>query len=233
MNHVRRWLEVATLWLAVGSFAILAVGVHDIARAAGRSLPYGFFFTHYEMLGDPNKPSGVKYASNGRPFAKAPTGETIAFSGSGGWNPRTRAAKGGGGYAISAKNGKVTAQWKWRVTGFISFHQVEGWWEPGFKELGWQGPPGSVSFSGFLILRVNLERHGDGVLMTWCLMPTVRMPVDHKGDGLMLIGPRLSFVDYKDAEMSAEGVMFYSTDPRASGYTLDAAGRTVLRKPGR
>ena len=62
-------------------------------------------------------------------------------------------------------------------------------------------------------------------------MPTVAMPADHKGGGIMIVGPSLTFTDYKDTEDSAEGVMFYSTDPASTGYMLDSKGRTILKKP--
>jgi hypothetical protein len=34
-------------------------------------MPYTFFFTRPEMLGDPNNPTGVRYHSDGKLFAKA------------------------------------------------------------------------------------------------------------------------------------------------------------------
>jgi len=63
--------------------------------------------------------------------------------------------------------------------------------------------------------------------------------VNHAADGrrrrphvgrMMLIGPRLNFTNSKDAEMSDEGFMFYTTDPTRSGYTLDAKGHTIFKK---
>src|SRR5829696_845509 len=59
-------------------------------------MPYTFFLTRYEMLGDPNNPYGVRYHSNGKPFAKAPDGSKVILSGKGGWNPKSDTAKGGG-----------------------------------------------------------------------------------------------------------------------------------------
>ena len=53
-----------------------------------RELPYTFFFTHYQLLGDPNNPDGVRYHSNGKPFAKAPNGSKVILSGKGAWNPK-------------------------------------------------------------------------------------------------------------------------------------------------
>src|SRR5215211_8002854 len=59
---------------------------HSNAAAQGK-MPYTFFLTRYEMLGDPNNPDGVRYHSNGKPFAKAPDGSKVILSGKGGWNP--------------------------------------------------------------------------------------------------------------------------------------------------
>lgn len=61
-------------------------------------------------------------------------------------------------------------------------------------------------------------------------MPMTVAVGDHTSDGIMLVGPRLNFTNYKDTEMSDEGVMFYSTDPASTGYTLDAQGHTILKK---
>jgi hypothetical protein len=129
--------------------------------------PFTFFLTHYETMGNPQKPEAVRYHSTGHPFAKASNGDTVILSGTGAWDPKLRSASGGGEYAIKSAKGAVTAQGTWRVTDFISFEQLSGWWDPGFKELGWQGPPGSVSFPGFLTLRVDLGKQGTGVLMAW------------------------------------------------------------------
>jgi hypothetical protein len=117
------------------------------------------------------------------------------------------------------------------VTGFISFEQLDGWWGmgPQFKEEGWQGPPGSPSFSGFLTLKVSLENQGDGTLVAWCLMPDVPKPDDHQGDGISLTGNDFNFTDFSESEMSLEGVMFYSTDPASHGYVLTSDGHTVRK----
>jgi len=194
-------------------------------------LPYTFFFTHYELLGDPNNPEGVRYHSDGRPFAKAPDGSKITLSGKGGWDPDSQSAQGGGRYTIEDGSGKVTAKGSWRVTDFISFEQLDGWWGmgPEFKEKGWQGPEGSASFSGFLKLKVHLENEGDGVLTAWCLMPEVSKPDDHQGDGISLRGANFDFTDFSESEMSLEGVMFYSTDPANEGYVLTSDGHTVRK----
>jgi hypothetical protein len=117
------------------------------------------------------------------------------------------------------------------VTDFVSFEQLDGWWGmgPEFREEGWQGPPGSPSFSGFLTLKVNLENQGDGTLVAWCLMPDVSKPDDHQGDGISLTGDNFKFTDFSESEMSYEGVMFYSTDPASDGYVLTAGGHTVRK----
>ena len=119
------------------------------------------------------------------------------------------------------------------MTDFSSFEQLDGWWAmgPDFREEGWQGPPGSASFSGFLTLEVNLENQGDGVLTAWCIMPGVSpKPGDHQGDGISLTGGDFNFTDFKDSEMSFEGVMFYSTDPASAGYVLTSEGTTVRKE---
>jgi hypothetical protein len=100
---------------------------------------------------------------------------------------------------------------------------------PQFKEKGWQGPPGSTSFSGFLKLKVHLENQGNGVLTAWCLMPAVSKPDDHQGDGISLTGANLNFTDFSESEMSFEGVMFYSSDPTSKGYVLTSDGHTVRK----
>ena len=117
------------------------------------------------------------------------------------------------------------------MTGFSSFKQLDGWWGmgPEFKEEGWQGPPGSPSFSGFLKVKVHLEHEGDGLLTAWCLMPAVSKPDDHKGDGISLTGNNFNFTDFSESEMSLEGVMFYSTDPASYGYVLTSDGHTVRK----
>jgi hypothetical protein len=220
-------LVVLTLLMAL----MLSNNVSPPATAAQADLPYTFFFTHYEMLGDPNDPEGVRYHSDGKPFAKAPVGSKVTLSGQGGWDPTSRTARGGGQYTIEDASGEVTADGSWRVTDFVSFEQLDGWWGmgPEFKEEGWQGPPGSPSFSGFLTLKVSLEGRGDGVLTAWCLMPDVPKPDDHQGDGISLTGDNFKFTDFSESEMSYEGVMFYSTDPASEGYVLTSEGHTVRK----
>jgi hypothetical protein len=204
-------------------------------------MPYTFFFTRPEMLGDPNNPTGVRYHSDGKLFAKAPDGSKVILSGKGAWNPKKDTAKGGGHYTIKGSSGALKAQGSWRVTDFSSFEQFSGWWGmgPNFKEKGWQGPPGSASFSGFLTLKVNLKDQGEGTLVAWCLMPQVLElhphlvnPDGHVSDGISLTGGKFNFTEFKEGEMSGppyQGVMFYSTDPASGGYVLTPKGTTVPR----
>ena len=101
-----------TLLLAL-TFSISSVPLSKTV-AQEQELPYTFFFTHYEMLGDPDNPEGVRYHSNGEPFAKAPDGSTITLSGRGGWDPKSQTAEGGGQYTIKDPSGAVTAQGSWQ-----------------------------------------------------------------------------------------------------------------------
>jgi hypothetical protein len=204
-------------------------------------MPYTFFFTRPEMLGDPNNPTGVRYHSDGKLFAKAPDGSKVILTGKGGWNPKKDTAKGGGHYTIKGSSGEIKAKGSWRVTDFRSFEQLSGWWGmgPNFKEKGWQGPPGSSSFSGFLTLKVNLKNQGEGTLVAWCLMPQVLErhphlvnPDGHVSDGISLTEGKFNFTEFKEGEMSGppyQGVMFYSTDPASGGYVLTPEGTTVPR----
>jgi hypothetical protein len=209
--------------------------------AVQKEPPYTFFFTRPEMLGNPNNPTGVRYHSDGKLFAKAPDGSKVILSGKGGWNPKTDTAKGGGHYTIKGSSGAIKAQGSWRVTDFRSFEQLSGWWGmgPDFKEKGWQGPPGSSSFSGFLTLKVNLENQGKGTLIAWCLMPQVLKkhphlvnPDGHVSDGISLTGGKFNYPNFREGEMAGppyQGVMFYSTDPASGGYVLTPKGTTVPR----
>ena len=97
----------ATLLVAVSAALVMAatlvltMGIGsriEPSNAAVRQSgpPYTFFFTHYQLLGDPNDPSGVRYHSDGKPSAKAPDGSKVILSGKGGWNPKKDTAKGGG-----------------------------------------------------------------------------------------------------------------------------------------
>ena len=223
-----KWFLLTSLTLLMALMLSASVGS---SRVAAKELPYTFFFTHYELLGDPNNPEGVRYHSDGQPFAKAPDGSKITLSGKGGWDPSSQSAQGGGRYTIEDASGRVTAKGSWQVTDFTSFEQLDGWWGmgPQFKEKGWQGPPGSTSFSGFLKLKVHLENKGDGVLTAWCLMPAVSKPDNHQGDGISLTGANFDFTDFSESEMSFEGVMFYSSDPASKGYVLTSDGHTVRK----
>jgi hypothetical protein len=219
----------------------LGVTAHALAfRATAQELPYTFFLTRYEMsqsMSNMSQLERIRYHSDGQPFAKAPDGSTLTMSGQGAWEPTSKRASGGGQYKITDASGAVKAQGAWRVTSFLSFQKLPGWFGmPGLKEEGWQGPPGSASFSGFLKVNVQLDNLGDGVLETWCLMPEAPMPGDHTSDGIALNGPGLNFPDYHDNETAGDqGVMFYSTNPTDDGYVLAADGTTVYRAgtPGR
>jgi hypothetical protein len=241
----------APLLVAVSAALVMAAAILVLTMGLGSRIapsnaavqsepPYTFFFTHYQLLGDPNDPYGVRYHSDGKPSAKAPNGSKVILSGKGGWNPKKDTAKGGGHYTIKGPSGAVKAEGSWRVTGFRAFEHFGGWWGlgPDFKEKGWQGPPGSSSFSGFLTLKVSLENRGEGTLVAWCLMPQVLKrhphlanPDGHVGDGISLTGGKFDFTDFEENEMSLEGVMFYSTDPKSGGYVLTPEGTTVPRPP--
>src|SRR5215216_4512311 len=240
----RRLLAVsAALVMALAALLLTlaltsSIETSNAAVQKQKALPYTFFLTHAELLGDPNNPSGVRYHNNGHPSAKAPDGSKVILTGKGGWNPDKDTAKGGGHYTIKGSSGALKAQGSWRVTDFRSFEQFSGWWGlgPDFKEKGWQGPPGSSSFSGFLTLKVSLENQGEGTLVAWCLMSEVLKkqthlanPDGHVGDGISLTGGKFDFTNFKENEMSLEGVMFYSTDPASGGYVLTPKGTTVPR----
>jgi hypothetical protein len=224
--------------LALVVMLMVSNGAWASEKASREDLPYRFFLTHYELLGDPNNPDGVRYHSTGKPFAKAPDGSKIILSGEGGWDPPSKSAQGGGRYTIKDASGDLTARGSWQVTDFSSFEQFDGWWGmgPEFREKGWQGPPGSPSFSGFLTLEVNLENQGNGTLVAWCLMPEVlelhphlANPDGHVGDGISLTGGGFDFADFSETEVSMEGVMFYSTDPTSTGYVLTSEGNAVRK----
>jgi hypothetical protein len=228
---MKAFLIVLTASLTLLVALALSISLRPSKVAAQEDLPYTFYFTHYELLGNPDNPEGVRYHSDGQPFAKAPDGSKITLSGKGAWNPKSKIAEGGGQYTIEDASGEVKSEGSWRVTDFSSFEQLDGWWGmgPEFKEKGWQGPPGSPSFSGFLKVNVHLENQGDGVLTAWCLMPDVPKPDDHQGDGISLTGHNFNFSDFSESEMSLEGVMFYSTDPASHGYVLTSDGHTVRK----
>jgi hypothetical protein len=205
-RRIHRFGAVATVAL-IGAVLLLGRG----PAAQNSPLPFTFYLTHYELIGDMNNPSGVRYHSNGAPFAKARDGSSIAFTGQGAWDPASRRVTGTGGYVIKDRSGAVKAQGTWRATRFISFLQLPGWWGiQNFREEGWQGPPGSASFSGFLKLRVTLTGRGSGLLTLWCLMPEVPKPKGHVGDGLTFTSRQLKFTRFREQERGLEGVMFYS-----------------------
>lgn len=174
-------------------------------------LPFTFFFTRYELLGDPDQPTGVRYHSDGTPRAGAPDGTSISLLGSGGWDPTTALAKGGGVYTIESPKGTVQKRGSWEARRFVSFRQLPGWWGPGFEEEGWQGPPGSPSFSGVLTLAVRLEGRGDATLRAWCVMSEEAQRMAGRSfDGVTVTGPGLRFADSKPNVGRLEGgVMFY------------------------
>ncbi len=208
---MRRSACVATATAAFVGLAVVAGVGGGSAAQAPTALPFTFFLTHYELIGDANNPTGVRYSSTGAPFAKARDGSRMTFTGQGGWDPATRRATGTGSYVIRNAAGAVRTRGTWTATRFIDFRQLAGWWGiPNFKEEGWQGPPGSASFSGFLRLRVTLSGRGGGVLRLWCLMPDVPKPKGHVGDGLSFTGRSLRFTDFRAQERGMEGVMFYS-----------------------
>ena len=237
------WLVAVSAALVMAATLVLTMGLGSTIEPSNAAVqqsgpPYTFFFTHYQLLGDPNDPYGVRYHSDGKPSAKAPDGSKVVLSGKGGWNPKKGTATGGGRYTIKDPSGAVKAQGTWRVTGFRAFEHFSGWWGLGehFKEKGWQGPPKSSSFSGFLTLKVRLENRGEGTLVAWCLMPQVLKrhphlanPDGHVGDGISLTGGEFDFTNFEENEMSLEGVMFYSTDPKSGGYVLTDEGTTVPR----
>jgi hypothetical protein len=237
-------LSLSTLGSSIGEPSNAAVQDKQPSNAAVQGkMPYTFFFTRPEMLGDPNNPTGVRYHSDGKLLAKAPNGSGVILSGRGRWNPKSKTAEGGGRYTIKDASGAVRARGTWRVTDFSSFEQFSGWWGmgPNFKEKGWQGPPGSASFSGFLTLKVNLAGQGNGTLVAWCLMPEVLKrhphlvnPDGHVSDGISLTGGKFNFTEFREGEMAGppyQGVMFYSTDPASHGYVLTPDGHTVPGSP--
>src|ERR687898_675944 len=86
----RRLLAVsAALVMALAALLLtlaLSSTIEPSNAAAQKKMPYTFFLTHYELLGNPNNPSGVRYHNNGKPFAKAPDGSKVILSGKGAWN---------------------------------------------------------------------------------------------------------------------------------------------------
>lgn len=207
-------LLTAAAMLALQALAFAEESAPPRERARGSALPFTFFMTQYDLLGDPSNPTGVRYHNDGAPFADDPeTGDRIAVSGKGAWDPAAEAATGGGTYVITDRNAEVVSEGSWTVLAYRSFLMLPGWWGvDGFAERGWQGPPGSVSFSGFLKLRVELDDGRRGLLTAWCVMPTVPHHGGHISDGVSLTGDALNFTDTTATEMSLEGMMFYGPE---------------------
>ncbi len=181
-----------------------------MSSTTSKRMPFTFFFTRYEFLGDQDNPTGVVYHSDGNPLAGAADGTTITLTGQGGWDPYSRRAAGGGAYTIANSQKNVTARGKWRATAFVSFRQLSGFWGRPLREEGWQGPIGSPTFSGFLKLRVSLDRLGTGTLTAWCAMPAAQEAADRSWDGITLVGTHLRFENYQPNVGRVEGgVMFY------------------------
>src|ERR671910_3713381 len=103
-------LLIASLALLLTLALSSTIGPSNAEVQKHKELPYTFFFTHYELLGDPNNPVGVRYHSNGKPFAKAPDGSKVILSGKGRWNPKTDTARSGGHYTIKGTSGALKAQ---------------------------------------------------------------------------------------------------------------------------
>jgi hypothetical protein len=202
MKRIAILLAASAAAVALTTAALAAHASH-----AATKTPFTFYLTHYTLLGsNPNKPTGVHYGNNGSPSAKATDGSTIALTGKGGWDPAAATATGGGTFTVKNKAGTVTSHGTWQPTSFASFLQLAGWWPKGFKELHWQGPSGSPSYSGILTLNVRLSGLGSGVLKLYCLMPGTPKPKGFATDGLTLTGPKLHF---SKQIQSYEGVMFY------------------------
>src|ERR671921_168082 len=121
-------LLIASLALLLTLALSSSIGQSNAEVQKHKELPYTFFFTHYELLGNPNNPSGVRYHNNGHPSAKAPNGSKVILTGKGGWNPKKDTAKGGGHYTIKDASGAVKAEGSWHVTGFRAFEHFGGWW---------------------------------------------------------------------------------------------------------
>src|SRR5215208_2166790 len=116
------------LLLSLSALSALSSCIEQPSNAAVQGkMPYTFFFTRPEMLGDPNNPTGVRYHSDGKLFANAPDGSKVILTGKGGWNPKKDTAKGGGHYTIKGSSGALKAKGSWRVTDFRSFEQFSGW----------------------------------------------------------------------------------------------------------
>src|SRR5829696_2091039 len=77
----RKLLAVsAALLMALAALLLtlaLSSSMEPSNAAVQKKMPYTFFFTHYQLLGNPNNPDGVRYHSNGHPSAKAPDGSKV------------------------------------------------------------------------------------------------------------------------------------------------------------
>lgn len=180
---------------------------------SGESLPFTFFITRYEYVGNPSNPTGAIFHNDGQEFANASDGSSVIISGQGAWDPAYYLVEGGGIYTIKDPAGVVKAQGWWKAINFTSFLQWPGWVPQGFTMQGWQGPPGSVSFAGNLTLTVDLENLGNGVLALWCIMVNVPpvVPPPHYSDAMSLIVGGFSFTNSTLMEMNPyDGNMFYT-----------------------
>jgi hypothetical protein len=174
------------------------------------ALPFTFFFTRYEFLGDPDSPHTVRYHSDGAVLTKSGDGSSITMTGRGSWDPYTGEAAGGGSFVMKNPAGATTTKGRWRATRFISFHQVAGFWGFPIMEELWQGPRGSPTFSGFLKLRVELDGVGNALLTAWCAMPEAVKAMNRDDDGITLVGPGFRFTNWKANQKGPwGGLMFY------------------------
>jgi hypothetical protein len=68
----RRLLAVsAALVMALAALLLtlaLTSSIEPSNAAVQKKMPYTFFLTHYELLGNPNNPDGVRYHNNGKPL---------------------------------------------------------------------------------------------------------------------------------------------------------------------
>ena len=64
-------LLIASLALLLTLALSSTIGSSNAEVQKHKELPYTFFFTHYQLLGDPNNPDGVRYHNNGKPFCQS------------------------------------------------------------------------------------------------------------------------------------------------------------------
>jgi hypothetical protein len=197
------------------SLAAMSVRSEVLAGPAPQTsdLPYTFFFTRYEFFGDADSPHSVRYHSDGTPVAASADGSRMTLAGRGGWDPVTQRAAGGGNFAIEDANAKLVARGAWRAKRFLSFEQLPGWWSRDLhpRELGWQGPRGSQTFTGELRLQVEFDGGGAAVLTMWCTMsPEAQTAMRRDWDGFTLVGAGVRFTGWRVNRQRLEGgVMFY------------------------